>query len=78
MQVNRLRSWRAWEADAETVIELCGEGGEGDEEVLAMLDEAMEVQAVQQCFRASGYDNVNVTIIVHDYGQIRTDVFFAW
>lgn len=43
MQVERLENWRRWEADAETVIELCGEVGEGDDDATVMLDEAMEV-----------------------------------
>lgn len=45
MQLDRLHRWRGWEADAETVIELCGEeeGGGADEETGAMLEEAVEV-----------------------------------
>lgn len=42
--MERLHRWREWEADAETVVELCGEEEEGDEDAVAMLDEAMEVQ----------------------------------
>lgn len=41
--MERLHRWREWEADAETVVELCGEEEEGDEDAVAMLDEAMEV-----------------------------------
>lgn len=45
LQLDRLHRWRDWEADAETVIELCAEeeGGGGDAETVAMLDEAVEV-----------------------------------
>lgn len=44
-QVDRLRNWREWEADAETIVELCGDGdGGGDEEAKDMLGEAMEVR----------------------------------
>ncbi|CAM9894469.1 unnamed protein product, partial [Ectocarpus sp. 13 AM-2016] len=32
LQLDRLHRWRGWEADAETVIELCGEEEGGDEE----------------------------------------------
>lgn len=45
--MDRLRDWRTWEADAETVIELCGEEDEGDEGAKSMLDEAMEVRPVR-------------------------------
>lgn len=44
LQVDRLHRWREWEADAETVVELCGDEEEGDEDAAAMLDEAMEVK----------------------------------
>lgn len=44
LQLDRLERWRGWEADAETVIELCGEEEGEDEETAAMLDEAMEVR----------------------------------
>lgn len=44
LQVDRLRRWREWEGDAETVIELCGEEKDGEGGAAAMLDEAMEVQ----------------------------------
>lgn len=44
LQLDRLHRWRGWEADAETVIELCGEEEGGDEDTVAMLDEAMEVR----------------------------------
>lgn len=48
VQVERLENWRRWEADAETVIELCGEVGEGDDDATVMLDEAMEAVRLLQ------------------------------
>lgn len=48
LQVDRLHDWRTWEADAETVIELCGEEDQGDEGAKSMLDEAMEVRPVRR------------------------------
>ncbi|CAN0141959.1 unnamed protein product [Ectocarpus sp. 12 AP-2014] len=48
LQLDRLHRWRGWEADAETVIELCGEEEGGDEETVAMLDEAMEALQLLQ------------------------------
>lgn len=48
LQVERLENWRRWEADAETVIELCGEEGEGDDDTSVMLDEGIEASS-QPC-----------------------------
>lgn len=47
-RIERLESWQRWETDAETIVELCGEGGEGDSEAAGMLGEAMEASVCKR------------------------------
>lgn len=68
-----MRRWREWEADAETVIELCGEEEEeGDEDAAAMLDEAMEVR-----YRCLRFLCIDIDIVRRQYGG-KNDLDFLF